>query len=77
MNNPFNLIQMFMGASNPKNLMMNMLQSQSQNPMARNLLESASKNDVRSIEQIGRNYFKTQGRDFDKEFADFKSNFKF
>lgn len=72
--NPLNMIKGMMGNINPKNMVMNMLKGNT-NPIFANLIEMANKNDVKGIENFARNYMKEQGKDFDKEFNDFKSMF--
>lgn len=46
------------------------------NPALKNIMLMAQKGDSKSIEQFARNMFSEQGRDFDKEFAEFINNFK-
>lgn len=72
--NPLNVIKGMMGNMNPKNIVMNMLKNNT-NPIFANLIEMANKNDTKGLEQFARNYMKDNGRDFDKEFNDFKSMF--
>lgn len=72
--NPLNAIKGMMGNMNPKNIVMNMLKNNT-NPIFANLIEMANKNDTKGLEQFARNYMKDNGRDFDKEFNDFKSMF--
>ena len=72
--NPLNMIKGMMGNMNPKNMVMNMLKGNT-NPIFANLIEMANKNDVKGLENFARNYMKEQGKDFDKEFNDFKSMF--
>ena len=72
--NPLNMIKGMMGNMNPKNIVMNMLKGNT-NPIFANLIEMANKNDVKGLEQFARNYMKDNGRDYDKEFNDFKSMF--
>lgn len=45
------------------------------NPMINNLVTMAKTGNTQGVEQFARNMFKEQGRDFDKEFADFKHQF--
>ena len=71
---PLNMIKGMMGNMNPKNIVMNMLKGNT-NPIFANLIEMANKNDVKGLENFARNYMKEQGKDFDKEFNDFKSMF--
>ena len=72
--NPLNMIKGMMGNINPKNMVMNMLKGNT-NPIFANLIEMANKNDVKGLENFARNYMKDKGRDYDKEFNDFKSMF--
>ena len=72
--NPLNMIKGMMGINNPKDMAMKML-SQNNNPIFKNLIEMANKNDVKGLENFARNYMKDKGRDYDKEFNDFKSMF--
>ena len=72
--NPLNMIKGMMGNINPKNMVMNMLKGNT-NPIFANLIEMANKNDVKGLENFARNYMKEQGKDFDKEFNDFKNMF--
>lgn len=71
---PLNMIKGMMGNMNPKNIVMNMLKNNT-NPIFANLIEMANKGDTKGLEQFARNYMKEQGKDFDKEFNDFKSMF--
>lgn len=72
--NPMNMLKGLMGNMNPKNIVMNMLKNNS-NPIFNNLIEMAEKNDAEGVEQFARNYMKDKGRNFDKEFNDFKNMF--
>ena len=72
--NALNMIKGMMGISNPKDMSMKML-SQNNNPIFKNLIDMANKNDVKGLENFARNYMKDKGRDYDKEFNDFKSMF--
>ena len=72
--NPLNMLKGMMGNMNPKNIVMNMLKGNT-NPIFANLIEMANKNDVKGLENFARNYMKDKGRDYDKEFNDFKSMF--
>ena len=72
--NPLNVIKGMIGNMNPKNIVMNMLKNNT-NPIFANLIEMANKGDTKGLEQFARNYMKEQGKDFDKEFNDFKSMF--
>ena len=72
--NPMDMLKGMMGKMNPKSIAMNMLKNNS-NPICSNLLQMAEKGDTKGIEQFAKNYMKEQGKDFDKEFNDFKSMF--
>lgn len=73
--NPLNMIKGMMGNMNPKNMAMNMLKNNT-NPIFNNLIDMANKNDVKGLENFARNYMKSQGKDFDQEFNNFKDMFK-
>ena len=64
-----------MGINNPKDMAMRML-SQNNNPIFKNLIDMANKGDSKGVEEFARNYMKSQGKDFDKEFNNFKEMFK-
>lgn len=51
---------------------MNMLKNNS-NPIFANLIQLAEQNNTKELENFARNYYKEQGKDFDKEFESFKS----
>ena len=72
--NPMDMLKGMVGKMNPKNIVMNMLKNNT-NPIFANLIEMANKGDTKGLEQFARNYMKEQGKDFDKEFNDFKSMF--
>jgi hypothetical protein len=68
------LLQMIQKGANPQQLVISMLEQQSaNNPMIGNLLNLAKKNDNQGIEQVARNIMSSQGKDFEKEFNDFKN----
>lgn len=74
--NPMQFMQFIRSGGNPQQMVMNMLEQQSgNNPMMANLLNLAKQNKTSDIEQIARNMLKEQGRDYDKEFANFKQMF--
>ena len=72
--NPLNMIKGMMGNMNPKNMAMNMLKNNT-NPIFNNLIDMANKGDTKGVENFARNYMKSQGKDFDQEFNNFKSMF--
>lgn len=61
--------------NNPQSVI-NKIITQNSNPVINNLIKMAQKGDVRGVENFARNLFKEKGRNFDKEFAEFKNNFK-
>lgn len=74
--NPMQMMQFIRQSGNPQQFVMNMLEQQSgNNPMMANLLNLAKANKTSDIEQVARNMLKEQGRDYDKEFANFKQMF--
>lgn len=46
------------------------------NPMITNLIKMANTGNTAGVEKFARNMFKEKGRDFDKEFSEFRSKFK-
>lgn len=72
--NPIQIIKNFIGKGlSPEGIIQNM---DVQNPMITNLITMAKKGDTKGVENFARNMFKERGRDFDKEFNEFKNNFK-
>lgn len=72
--NPVQLIQMIKSGYNPQQLMISIMENQMRGtPMGDNLLKLARENRGAEIEQIARNLYSQQGRDFDKEFLAFKN----
>lgn len=72
--NPMQLIKSFMGKGFSLQKIVENLNVQ--NPMIGNLISMAEKGDTKGVEDFARNIFKEKGRDFDKEFTDFKNSFK-
>ena len=74
MNNPLNVVKNFIKQQgNPKELLVNFMQQNNANPMINNLIKMAQSGDYKQVENYARNAFKEQGRDFDKEFTQFKN----
>lgn len=74
--NPMQMMQFIQKSGNPQQFVINMLEQQSAgNPIMSNLLNLAKANKTNDIENIARNMLKEQGRDYDKEFANFKRMF--
>lgn len=57
----------------PQAMIQNMVKG---NPVVSNLMSMAQNGKDQDLENFARNMFKDKGRDFDKEFAEFKKNFK-
>lgn len=76
--NPLNIIKNFVRQQgSPKELLMNfMQQGNNQNPMINNLIGMAREGKTKEVENFARNMFREQGRDFDKEMAEFKRFFR-
>ena len=74
-NNPIEMIKNFMKQGNPQQLVERLVMNNT-NPMLRQLVEKAKNGDSKGVEEFARNIYKQQGRDFDKEFSQFMSNFK-
>lgn len=47
-----------------------------QNPMINNLINMMKSGNPQGVETFARNLFKERGRDFDKEFNEFRKNFR-
>ena len=75
MNNQMQFINMLKGIKNPKDAVISMIKTNN-NPIIKNLVEMAEKGDNQGVENFARNLYKQQGRDFDKEYNEFISNFK-
>lgn len=58
-----------------ENAMKKTMLNNNSNPMFNNLISMAKKGDKQGIETFARNIYKEQGRDFDKEYSEFKKNF--
>lgn len=73
--NPMDMIKGMMGKMSPEQMVMSLVK-QNSNPMLANLIQMAQKGDKKGVETFARNFFKEQGKDFDKEYSDFMNNFK-
>lgn len=74
-NNPIEMIKSFIKQGNPQQLVERLVMNNT-NPMLRQLIDKAKNGDTKGVEEFARNIYKQQGRDFDKEFSQFMSNFK-
>ena len=73
MNNSIQMIKNILNNQNPQEIINKLAGN---NPILLDLITKAKNGDTNSIENFARNLFKENGRDFDKEFAQFMSNFK-
>lgn len=72
--NPMQILQSFLTKGlSPQKIAEQMVGN---NPMIANLVKMANVGDTEGVEKVARNMFKEKGRDFDKEFSEFKSKFK-
>ena len=74
--NPMQMLQNFLGRGMSPQQIINQM-SGNKNPMITNLMNMMQTGDSKGVEDFARNIFKEKGRDFDKEFGEFKKNFKF
>ncbi len=79
--NPLDTIKAFLnnGGSLEKAIqdaMNKTMQNNNSNPMFINLINMAKEGNTEGVENFARNLFKEQGRDFDKEYTEFRKNFK-
>lgn len=73
MNNMDILKNYLMKGFTPQNILQRM---NINNPIFSNLISMAQNGDEKGLENFARNIMKERGKDFDKEFAQFKSNMK-
>ena len=72
--NPMQMLQNFITRGlSPQKIVEQMVGN---NPMMSNLIKMANAGDTNGVETFARNMFKEKGRDFDKEFSEFRSKFK-
>lgn len=75
-NNPIEMIKLFMGEhKTPEQILQKMMKGNG-NPVLNNLINMAKTGDSKGVENFARNICKEKGKDFDKEFSEFMSNFK-
>ena len=75
MNNPIDIIRNFIRYNSPQQLVEKLIMNNT-NPIMSQLIQKARNGDTKSVEEFARNLYKQQGRDFDKEFSEFMSNFR-
>ena len=72
--NPMQILQSFISKGlSPQKIAEQMIGN---NPVMANLVKMVNAGDTDGVEKVARNMFKEKGRDFDKEFSEFKSKFK-
>lgn len=75
--NPMQLFQMIKGGQNPQQLVMNILQQKSQtNPILNNAMNLAKNGNQSALWNLARNLAEQRGLDFDKQFGNFKNQFR-
>lgn len=70
-----NIIDLLKSIKSPQDFVNNYAK-QNNSPILSNLIDMAQKNDIQGLEGFARNFFKEQGRDFDKEYSQLKNIFK-
>ena len=74
--NPVDFLKRILNRNvNPEQILGNMIRNNN-NPMFSNLIKMAQEGNSKGVENFARNIFKEQGRDFDKEFSDFRNKLK-
>lgn len=72
--NPMQLLQLIKSGNNPQQLILNILQQPgNKNPILNNAALLAKQGNISALEMVARNLAQQRGLDFDKEFANFKS----
>lgn len=72
--NPMQMLQSFITRGlSPQKIVEQMM---GDNPMIANLMKMANSGNTSGVENFARNMFKEKGRDFDKEFSEFRKKFK-
>ena len=75
-NNPIEMIKLFMEENKTPQQILQKMISNNSNPVLNNLIKMAQSGDSKGVENFARNICKERGKDFDKEFSEFMSNFK-
>ena len=71
--NPMQILQSFISKGlSPQKIAEQMIGN---NPVMANLVKMANAGDTDGVEKVARNIFKEKGRDFAKEFSEFKNKF--
>lgn len=75
-NDPIEMIKLFMGEDKTPQQILQKMISNNSNPVLNNLINMAQTGDSKGVENFARNLCNEKGKDFDKEFSEFMSNFK-
>ena len=75
-NNPIEMIKLFMEENKTPQQILQKMISNNSNPVLNNLIKMAQSGDSKGVENFARNICKERGKDLDKEFSGFMSNFK-
>lgn len=74
--NPISIIKSYaQKGMTPQDILMQTAMNNN-NPMIKNLVSMAKTGDSASVEKFARNLFNENGRDFDKEFAEFMNQIR-
>jgi predicted secreted protein len=76
MSNPIENLKLLIGKNETPQQITQQLLSNTPNPIFNNLIKMAQSGDSKGVENFARNICKERGKDFDKEFSEFMSNFK-
>ena len=76
MSNPIENLKLLIGKNETPQQITQQLLSNTPNPIFNNLIKMAHSGDSKGVENFARNICKERGKDFDKEFSEFMSNFK-
>lgn len=72
--NPVDIIKNYVTRGlTPQSIVKNMTKN---NPIFTNLIEMAENGNEKEVENFARNLMKEKGKDFDKEFEEFRNNFR-
>ena len=76
MSNPIENLKLLIGKNETPQQITQQLLTNTPNPIFNNLINMAQSGDSKGVENFARNICKERGKDFDKEFSEFMSNFK-
>lgn len=77
MQNPIQMLKSFMGSGGtPQEFISKFMRFNNMDPNTSKLIQMVQTGNIKEVENIARNHFKENGRDFDKELSEFIGNFK-